>query len=149
MENNQEISVFKATEAELADLESKYTGVVFDVTDDEVMADAKAAYKDINSRSITLEKARKKEKAESLAYGKFVDSEAKRISSRLDALRLPIKGAIDEEVNRAERERQAAVEAERSRIEAEEIAAKQAEEKRLADQQAEIERQREELQAAG
>lgn len=146
MENNtQEITAFNATEAELGDLESKYTGVVFDVTDDAVMTEAKSAYKDINSRSITLEKARKKEKAESLAYGKFVDSEAKRISSRLDVLRLPIKATIDEEVNRVAIAHEAAVQAERDRIEAEALAAQQAEEKRLADQQAEIDRQKAEL----
>ena len=142
------ITAFNETESQLAALEADYSSIVYDVTDSDGMKDAKAAYKEINRHNIALEKCRKTEKSESLAYGKFVDTEAKRISARLDALRLPIKAVIDEEKNRIEAAHEAAVQAERERIEAEELAAKQAEEKRIADQQAEIDRQREELAEA-
>jgi hypothetical protein len=144
---NQEIVVFKPVAAALADLSARYKGVVFDVTTTDGMADAKASYKAINTHSITLEQARVKEKADSLAYGRFVDSEAKRIADALDALRLPIKAQIEIETKRAEREREAAVQAEKDRLAAEEKARKDAEEAKLAADRAEIARQRAELEA--
>lgn len=142
------IVAYTPTEAALVDLAQKYQNVVYDVTTPDGMASAKAAYKDINSHSITLEKAREKEKAESLAYGRFVDSEAKRIAERLDALRLPIKTMIEAETKRVEREREEAVRKEAERIAAEEKARKDAEEAKLAAERAEIARQRQELEAA-
>ena len=129
---NKEIVAYKPVEAVISDLTARYRGVVYDVTTTDGMADAKAGYREINGYSITLEKAREKEKAESLAYGRFVDSEAKRISAPLDALRLPIKAMIETETKRLEREREAAVKAEQERIEAEALAKKEAEERQLA-----------------
>lgn len=134
----QEITVYKPVEAALADLSSRYKGLVFDVVNPDGMQQAKAAYKDINSYSVTLEKARTTEKAESLAYGRRVDSEAKRIADQLDALRLPIKNQIEAETKRAEREREEKMQAELARLDAEERAKKAAEEKRLADERAAI-----------
>ena len=140
-----EIVAYSATEAAIADLTAKYKDVVFDVTAPPGMMQAKAAYKDINTHSITLEAARVKEKADSLSYGRKVDSEAKRIADQLDALRLPIKTMIETETKREERERQAAIKAAEDRILAEQAAAKAAEEKRMAEQRAEIARQQQEL----
>ena len=62
-----EIVSYSATEAAIADLTARYAMVVFDVKTASGMKEAKAAYKDINTHSITLEAARVKEKAESLA----------------------------------------------------------------------------------
>jgi hypothetical protein len=145
---NTEIVAYKSTEAVIADLAARYKDAVFDVTAPDGMAQAKAAYKDINSHSITLENARVAEKATSLAYGKFVDSEAKRIAEKLDALRLPIKSQIETETKRAEREREEKVQAEISRIAAEEKARKDAEEARMAAERAEIVRQQEAIRKA-
>jgi hypothetical protein len=117
------------------------------VSTDKGMGEAKGAYKEINQHSITLENARVKEKADSLAYGRFVDAEAKRIAEQLDALRLPIKEQIDEVAKREQREREAAVKAEEARILAEQAAAKAAEEAKMAAERAEIARQRAELEA--
>ena len=142
---NQEIVAYNATKAALADLTARYKGLVFEVTTQKGMAEAKAAYKEINAHSITLENARKKEKAASLEYGRFVDSEAKRIDEQIEVLRLPIKEQIETETKREERELAARIEAERLRILAEQEAAKQAEEKRMADARAEIARQQAEL----
>src|SRR5258708_2529252 len=139
------VVAYSSTEAALADLTTKYKGVVYDVATEEGMFVAKAAYKDINTHSITLEKAREKEKAESLAYGRWVDSEAKRISEQLDALRLPIKSQIETETKRAEREKEEALRIEAERIAAEEKAKKDAEESRMAAERAEIARQQQEL----
>lgn len=144
---NTEIAAYTPTKAALANLASRYKGLVFDVTTPKGMVEAKNAYKDINQHAITLEKARVAEKAASLAYSRFVDSEAKAIADQLDALRLPIKEQIDAEAKREERERQAAIKAEQDRILAEQAAAKAAEEKRMAEERAEIARQREALAA--
>ncbi len=140
-----EIVAYSATETAVADLALKYKDVVFAVTTQNGMMQAKSAYRDINTHSLTLEAARVKEKAESLAYGRKVDSEAKRIAEQLDALRLPIKAQIETETKREERERQAAIKAEEERILVEQAAAKAKEEKHMAEQRAEIARQQAEL----
>ena len=145
---NTEIVAYNATKAALADLTARYKGLVFEVTTPKGMAEAKAAYKEINAHSITLENARKKEKAASLEYGRFVDSEAKRIDEQIEVLRLPIKEQIETETKREERELAARVEAERLRILAEQEAAKKAEEERMAVARAEIKRQQDELAKA-
>jgi chromosome segregation ATPase len=143
--SNQEVVAYNPVKAALADLEHKYKAVVFDVSTPAGMSTAKAAYKDINAFSIILENARVKEKAESLAYGRFIDSEAKRIADQLDALRLPIKEQIDEIAKREQREWEAAIEAEKQRILAEQKAAREAEEAKMAAQRAEIARQQAEI----
>lgn len=139
------VIAYSATEAAIADLVTMYKGVVYDVTTPEGMFVAKAAYKDINTHSITLEKAREKEKAESLAYGRWVDSEAKRIAEQLDALRLPIKAQIETETKRIEREKEEVLRKETERLAAEQKAIKDAEEAKMAAERAEIARQQEEL----
>jgi membrane protein involved in colicin uptake len=145
---SKEIVSYNPTKAALADLTARYQGLVFDVRTPKGMVEAKAAYKEINSHSIALENARKKEKQESLEYGRFVDSEAKRINDQIEALRLPIKEQIETETKREERELAARVEAERLRILAEQQAAKEAEEKRMAEARAEIARQQAEIAKA-
>ena len=145
---SKEIISYNPTKAAIADLTARYKGLVFDVTTSNGMAEAKAAYKEINAHRIALENARKKEKAESLEYGRFVDSEAKRIDEQLEALRLPIKEQIETETKREEREEAAKVEAERLRILAEQEAAKKAEEARMAAERAEIKRKQDELAKA-
>lgn len=146
--STQEVTSYNPVKAAIADLEHRYKNVVFDASTTAGMSTAKAAYKDINGYSIMLEAARVKEKADSLAYGRFVDSEAKRIADQLDALRLPIKTVIDEVAKREQREREAAIKAEQDRIAAEQGAAKAAEEKRMAEARAEIARQQAELAKA-
>jgi len=145
---NNAIVAYSATEAALTNLATRYKDVIFDVTKPDGMQDAKAAYKDINSHSITLEKAREKEKAESLAYGRWVDSEAKRIADKLDALRLPIKAQIETETKRIEQEREEKVRIEAERIAAEQKALKDTEEARMAAERAEIARQQAEIARA-
>lgn len=143
-----EITVYAPIEAALADLATRYKGIVYDVTDPDGMAQAKAGYKDINQYSIALEKARKAEKEESLNYGRRVDAEAKRIAETLDGLRLPIKDLIETETKRAEREREEKVRIEMERLAAEEAAKKAAEEAKLRAERDELERRRAELEAA-
>jgi hypothetical protein len=145
MSVQQEVVAYSPVKAALDDLEHKYKAVVFDVSTPAGMSTAKAAYKDINAYSIMLEAARVKEKADSLTYGRFVDSEAKRIADQLDALRLPIKNQIDEVAKAEQRAREAAIKEAQDRIIAEHEAAKAAEEKRMAEARAEIARQQAEI----
>ena len=114
------ITAYSQVEAALSDLDARYRGFVTDVRTPSGLQSAKAAYKDVNQYSLALEAARVKEKAESLAYGRFVDSEAKRIADRIDALRLPIKDMIETETKREQREREEAIKREQERIAAEE-----------------------------
>lgn len=145
-ETSTEVVAYSPIEAALGGLAQKYTNLVFDVSTSQGLVRAKEAYKDINQYSIKLEAARQKEKAASLAYGRFVDSEAKRIAERLDALRFPIKEQIETETKRAQREEEARKKAEEERIAADERAKKEAEEKRMVEERAEIERKRAELE---
>lgn len=139
------IAAYSATEAALTDLATKYKGVVYDVTTASGMAEAKKARGEIREHRTTLEKARVKEKAQSLEYGRFVDTEAKRIADRIAALEDPIAGMIKAEEQKAELARQEAVRIEAERLQAVEAAKRKAEEDRIAQANAEIARRQAEL----
>lgn len=147
MKPGTEIASYSPTKAALAQLASKYTGLVFDVTKPEGMRDAKEAKKEIAVHRITLEKARVAEKAEALEYGRYVDSEAKKISEQLAALEDPITAQIEVETKREQREREEKVRLEVERLAKEEADRKAAEEARLAAERAEIAKARAELAA--
>jgi len=147
MKPGEEIVAYSPTKAALADLTARFKGLVFDVTTPKGMADAKAAHKEIAAHRITLEKAREAEKAESLAYGRYVDSEAKKIAEQIAALEDPIKQQIEVETKREQRAREEAVRLETERLAKEEADRKAAEEAKLAKEREELARQRAELEA--
>lgn len=140
---NTEIASYDPVRAVIADLTKNYKNVIFNVTTTVGLADAKACYKEINQYSIILENARVKEKAAALAYGKFIDSEAKKISEQLDALRLPIKDQIEAETLREKREADAKAKADADRLAELEAAAKAQEEAKMAADRAKIAEQQE------
>lgn len=84
--------------------------------DPAALATTKAGRQELVKFRTTLEKARKAEKAESLAYGRLVDSEAARIQAFADPLELAYDKMIDAEEARLEAICQAELEAERQRI---------------------------------
>lgn len=84
--------------------------------DPAAMAAAKASRQELVKFRTTLEKARKAEKAESLAYGRLVDSEAARIQAFADPLELAYDKVILDEEDRLEAIRLAEMEAERQHI---------------------------------
>lgn len=84
--------------------------------DAKAMTLAKAGRTELVKFRTTLEKARKEEKAESLAYGRLVDSEAARIQAFATPLEVAYDTAITTEENRLEAIRQAELEVERQRI---------------------------------
>lgn len=87
------------------------------VTDNpEALAQAKEGHKELAKFRARLEGARKEAKAESLAYGRLVDSEAARIQAIATPLELAYAAPIEAEENRLEAIREAEIEAERQRI---------------------------------
>lgn len=141
------IAEYTKTEAHVADLRQKYEGAVFDVATAKGMDDAKKARAEIRDDRVWLEKERVRIKAPALERCQQIDSEAKRIKGMLEALEDPIDAQIKAEEGRKETERLARVEAERLRLEAEEAARIEAQRAEMAAAQAEIDRQRAELQA--
>lgn len=111
-----EIVAYSKTENALAELRTKYSAVVFDVKSTNGMGAAKEARAELRSYRVDLEKVRVSEKAESLAYGRLVDSEAKRITAELEKLEEPIDDMI-----KAEEKRKADEKAEKERIEKERV----------------------------
>jgi colicin import membrane protein len=107
---------YSRTEAALAELRQKYSGVVFDCTTTKGDKEARAARLELTSLRTSLEKKRKEFKAPALEFGKKIDSEAARVTSEI----LAIENPIDEQI-KADEKRRADEKAERERIEAERI----------------------------
>ena len=107
---------YSKIEAGILEVKSKFEGVVYEVTSTAGMKDAKDARKILKDLRIQVDKAREEEKAESLAYGRKVDTEAKRITSIIEPIEKHIDAQIKVEEDRKEAEKQARIEAERERL---------------------------------
>jgi chromosome segregation ATPase len=142
------ITEYSKTEAALSGLAAKYKGVVFDVTTKEGMTDAKKSRAEIRTYRIDLEKVRKEIKAPALLKCQQIDTEARRITSELEALENPIDEQIKKEENRVEEEKLAQLRAAQEKYDAEQRAIKEAEETRMISERAEIAKQQAELIAA-
>lgn len=104
---------YSKTEAELAYLRAKYSGVVFDLTTTKGDKEARAARLEFVTLRTSLEKKRKEFKAPALAFGKKIDSEAERVTAEI----VKLESFIDQQI-KADEDRRAAEKAERDRIEA-------------------------------
>ena len=118
------IPEYRKVEKALAELRSRYANTTFDVTTTKGMQEAKKARQEVRGYRTSLEAKRKELKAPALAYGKALDTEAKRITAELEALETPIDTQIKEEEARkaaekaeAERQERARIDAHRERIE--------------------------------
>ena len=111
------IAEYSQTEGALADLASRYKGVVFNVATPAGMAEARKGRAELRTLRTGLEAMRKEIKAPALERTRLIDAEARRITAALVELEDPIDQAIRSEETRKERER-----AERERLEAERIA---------------------------
>lgn len=112
-----EIQEYSQTEAALADLRSRYDGVVFEVATTKGMDAAKKARAEVRGYRTSLEALRKELKAPALERCRLIDEEAKRITAELLSLENPIDKVI-----KAEEERKEAEKAEKERIERERVA---------------------------
>lgn len=113
------VAVYNPIEAGLAELRQRHGHVLTappDVSTATGMKTAKEGRSELKTLRTSIEKARVAEKAASLAYGRLVDSEAKRITDAVEPLELAYDGAIKAEEQRIEALRQAELEAERTRI---------------------------------
>lgn len=109
---------FNITDAAIAELADKYSGMKADTPDN--YKAISAAIRDVVSNRTAIEKRRKELKADALAWGKKVDTEAKRITAALTKIEEPLKAtkkAVDDEKarikaeeERKERERKTAIE---------------------------------------
>ena len=142
------IAEYSPTEAALAELATRYKGVLYEVSKPEGMKAARAARAEIKALRVALEKTRVEIKAPALKRVQEVDSEARRITAALSALEDPIDAQIAKEEDRRVAEKMAAQRAEQERLAAEERARKEAEEARMAAERAEIARRQAELDAA-
>ena len=84
--------------------------------DAEKMAAAKEGRKELKKFRVSLEAKRKEEKAESLAYGRFVDSEAARIQAFATPLELAYDKSVTDEETRLDVIRDAELQIEQKRI---------------------------------
>lgn len=116
------VKVYNPIEAGIALMLEKHGHVLINpplVTNDpKALAQAKSDRRELVKFRTTLEAARKTEKAESLAYGRLVDSEAARIQGFADPIEIAYSKAIEDEEARIEAVAAAKREADRLRIEA-------------------------------
>ena len=108
------IAEYSATEAALSGLRLRLEGVKYDVSTTAGMTTAKQDRRELVTLRTSLEAKRKEIKAPALVRCKLIDEEAKRITSELLALEVP----IDEQI-KAEEKRKADEKAERDRLAAE------------------------------
>ena len=111
------ITEYSRTEAALAELRSKYSGVLFDVATTSGLKSAKEARAEVKGYRVDLEKLRKEIKAPALQRCKDIDDEAKRITEELLSIEKPIDEQIKQEEARKAAEKAAKEEAERQRVE--------------------------------
>lgn len=112
-----QIAEYSQTEAALATLAEQYKGVVYDVTNKEGMAAAKAGRNEIRGYRTALGAKRVEIKAPALERCRLIDAEAKRITAELEALEEPIAAQIKKEEDRIAAEKAAKEEALRKRVE--------------------------------
>ena len=116
MSNITTITEYSPLETALLELESKYKGVIFDVSTPKGLKEAKEARAAIRDPRFKIEKIRKELKAPALDYSRRIDAEAKDITARLVAMEDPIDAQIKEEEQRAEREKAEKAAAELARV---------------------------------
>lgn len=149
--------VYDVTEAQIAAIREKCKGLTADTSDG--YEAVRVAIGHLRDTRIRIEKQRVDQKAEALAFGRLVDSEAKRITALLVEIEDPLKDkkqAVDDEKARVKAEAEAvklrALEAEiaanRQRQEAEAKAIRDAEEARIAAERERLAEERRQLDEA-
>ncbi len=111
--NNQGIAVYDEFRSQLAALKEGNAKLVFDYEDPKGNKEARSHVYKLRQTKAAVDKARQKEKAASLEYGRRVDSEAKEIAAEIDAM-IEVHAKPLEAIEERERQR---VQAIRDRIE--------------------------------
>lgn len=110
------IAEYSVTDAALAELRKRFSGIVYDAASREGMETAKKDRAEVRGYRIALEKKRVEIKAPALERSRQIDIEAKRITEELLALEGPPDAAIKAEEQRAEAAKQAKIDAELKRV---------------------------------
>jgi len=107
--SEKQVVEYNVTDAAIAEMKSQYMGlVVKDLQDEKGLAEVHRARMIVKGKRVDVETRRKELKADALAWGKKVDSEANRIFGMLE----PIETHLENEENKVTKEK--------SRIKAEE-----------------------------
>ena len=142
--------VFNIALAEVAKLGEQFRGLT--ATDNKSYEIVKRARATMRSGRTELDRRRKALKADAVAYGKLVDSNAKQIGEAILEVENPLANESERYETERDAARLAAEEAERQKIEAEIRAKQEAEEAErqriIKEQEAQLEAQRAELAAA-
>lgn len=109
MNKNNQVIKYNITDAAIAKLQKKY-GTVPDASTKIGYVEIKEAIAELRPLRVSIEKRRKELKQDSIAWGRAVDAEAKRITTLLLCVEEPLKKAKQEEDQKKERERVAEVE---------------------------------------
>jgi phage-related minor tail protein len=157
-ERSTPIVEYSVSDAAIEQLRARYTGLTIQSTAD--YERVRVGIGEVRDIRVQVEKTRVELKADALAYGRKVDTEAKRITGLLLEIEEPLKlekAKVDDEKARIKREKEeaerAAIAAElKAKLDAEEAAQKaerdriaaeqQAESDRLAKERAELEKER-------
>jgi hypothetical protein len=117
---------YAPTDAALAEMKARLVATKFDCRTPAGYDAARRGIAECRTLRVAVEKKRVELKADALAWGKKVDTEAKRITAELESIEEPLqaaKDAIDNEKKRiaqeAEEKRLAAIRAEEERLAAE------------------------------
>lgn len=106
--NMQDLITYSVTDAALSEMRSKYIGLrVCGLDDAEGYAQCKVARDIVRKTRLSVEERRKELKAESLIFGKAVDSEARRIFEKIEEVEGHLVGQlriVDDEKKRLEDE---------------------------------------------
>lgn len=81
-----QVAAYQPFYAQLVELEQQNTAIVFDYESPKGNKEARSHVYKLRQSKAALEKTRKEEKAESLRIGKAIDSEAKEIEARIEAM---------------------------------------------------------------
>ena len=103
--------VFSVTDAGIAELEAKHRGLVVAHGDKKGYLALTQAIAEVRTARTDVEKRRKELKQDALDYGRLVDSTAKQITERLEAIEGPLKAnkeQIDAENERIRKEKEEA-----------------------------------------
>jgi hypothetical protein len=147
---------YDVTEAQISETRAKYSSLSADTW--KGYEEVRIAIGHIRDTRVAIEKRRIDLKADALAYGRLVDSEAKRFTTLLLEIEEPLKtkkAAVDEQKAREkafkEAEERRVIEeqlaAKRAKEEEESRAVREAEEKRLTEERAALEAERKKLEA--
>lgn len=104
IQHQKPIAVYNEFRSQLSELRQLNNSVIFDYESQQGNRDARSHVYKLRQTKAAVEKARKKEKAASLEYGRRVDSEAKEIASELDDM-ISVHAKPLDEIEQRERDR--------------------------------------------